>query len=64
MSVTANRHVILSLGAGVQSKGECFVRSSCVPLRDIDFSKTRIERRALMSGQALLFDGGEGVCSL
>jgi hypothetical protein len=40
------------------------VHSSCVPLRDIDFSKTRIERRALMSGQRLLFDAGEGVCSL
>ena len=45
-------------------KGECFVHSSCVPLRDIDFSKTRMERRALLNGQTLLFDGGEGVCSL
>src|SRR5207253_2957692 len=45
-------------------KGECFLRSSCIPLRDIDFSRTRSERRALTRGQSLLFDGGEGVCSL
>ena len=45
-------------------KGECFLHSSCIPLRDIDFSRTRGERRALSRGQALLFDGGEGVCSL
>jgi hypothetical protein len=45
-------------------RGECFVHSSCVPLREIDFSRTRTERRALRQGQALLFDGGEGVCSL
>ena len=31
-------------------KGECFVHSSCVPLRDIDFSCTRTERRALAQG--------------
>jgi hypothetical protein len=41
-----------------------FLHSSCIPLRDIDFSRTRGERRALSRGQALLFDGGEGVCSL
>ena len=41
--------------------GECFVDSSCVPLRDIDFSKTRSERRALGRGETMLFDGGEGV---
>ena len=41
-----------------------FLHSSCIPLRDIDFSRTRGERRALRRGQALLFDGGEGVCSL
>jgi hypothetical protein len=45
-------------------KGECFLHSSCIPLRDIDFSRTRGERRALSRGQTLLFDGGEGVCSL
>ena len=45
-------------------KGECFLHSSCIPLRDIDFSRTRGERRALSRGQALPFDGGEGVCSL
>jgi hypothetical protein len=45
-------------------RGECFVHSSCVPLREIDFSKTRSERRALSSGQSLMFDGGEAVCSL
>jgi hypothetical protein len=45
-------------------KGECFLHSSCTPLRDIDFSRSRSERRALSRGQALLFDGGEGVCSL
>jgi hypothetical protein len=45
-------------------RGECFLHSSCVPLREIDFSRTRGERRALARGQALLFDGGEGVCSL
>jgi hypothetical protein len=45
-------------------KGECFLHSSCVPLREIDFSRTRSERRALHRGQALLFDGGESVCSL
>ena len=45
-------------------KGECFLHSSCIPLRDIDFSRTRSERRALTRGQSLLFDGGEGVCSL
>jgi len=30
----------------------------------IDFTRTRGERRALTRGQPLLFDGGEGVCSL
>src|SRR5207248_4107984 len=45
-------------------KGECFLHSSCIPLRDIDFSRTRSERRALTRGQSLLFDGGEGVCAL
>jgi hypothetical protein len=45
-------------------KGECLLHSSCIPLRDIDFSRTRGERRALSRGQALLFDGGEAVCSL
>ena len=45
-------------------RGECFVHSSCVPLREIDFGKTRVEGRALARGQAMLFDGGEGVCSL
>jgi hypothetical protein len=45
-------------------RGECFLHSSCVPLRDIDFSRTRGERRALARGQVLLFDAGEGVCSL
>src|SRR6202022_2523189 len=45
-------------------KGECFLHSSCIPLRDIDFSRTRGERRALSRGQTLLFDGGEGVCSV
>ena len=45
-------------------KGDCFVHSSCVPLRDIDFTRTRSERRALGRGRALLFDGGEGVRSL
>jgi hypothetical protein len=34
-------------------KGECFVHSSCVPLRDIDFSRTRSERRAVVRGQTL-----------
>jgi len=45
-------------------KGDCFVNSSCVPLRDIDFSRSRRERRALHLGQRLLFDSGEKVCSL
>jgi hypothetical protein len=45
-------------------KGECFLHSSCIPLRDIDFARTRSERRSLTRGQSLLFDGGEGVCSL
>ena len=45
-------------------RGECFLHRSCVPLREIDFSRTRGERRTLARGQALLFDGGEGVCSL
>jgi hypothetical protein len=45
-------------------KGECFLHSSCVPLREIDFTKSRGERRAMSRGQALLFDGGEAVCSL
>jgi hypothetical protein len=45
-------------------KGECFLHSSCIPLRDIDFSRTRSERRAASRGQGLLFDGGESVCSL
>ena len=45
-------------------RGECFLHSSCVPLREIDFSRTRGERHALARGQALLFDAGEGVCSL
>jgi hypothetical protein len=45
-------------------KGECFVHGSCIPLREIDFSKTRSERRARTRGQSLMFDAGEGVCSL
>jgi len=45
-------------------KGECFLHSSCVPLREIDFARSRKERRALDRGQQLLFDGGESVCSL
>jgi hypothetical protein len=45
-------------------KGECFLHSSCTPLRDIDFSRTRSERRALRRGQTLLSDGGEDMCSL
>jgi hypothetical protein len=45
-------------------KGECFVHGSCVPLREIDFSRTRTERRVVHQGQGLLFDGGEGACSL
>jgi hypothetical protein len=45
-------------------KGEAFVHSSGVPLREIDFNKSRLERRAIGRGQVLMFDGGEGVCTL
>jgi hypothetical protein len=45
-------------------KGECFVHSSCVPLPQIDFNRSRRERRALDFGQQFVFDGGENVCSL
>jgi hypothetical protein len=45
-------------------KGDCYVHSSGVPLRDIDFTQSRSVRRKIALGQALLFGEDEKVCSL